>query len=346
MEKIDLQKNSNNLGIEVLRFLLCLWIVFIHCSIIKGKYKKFLLRSFHVPTFILISFYFYYKIASKRDINKIISRFQRLIIPYILWSIIFFIINNLLFATFSFGIFIYPQMDELTLKDIYLQLLIGARYHLIFWFQFNLIFLSLIVSIISFIAKNHFLKALIFLGVFSFYLNVSKINFNFFIDYKAIISKNLGSLIELMPISILGCIWGSLDLFFKLNSCSTFFNFLKIFIIYIIFRYDIFIEQPGFRYPNVSMNLLASIILFISFISLPFQDIKNKKLLFMIKIITNFTGGIYYIHPRVRDFLRNVSFYFYKRTSFGSFIIYILCYFICFIGNKIFKNYKIKYLFK
>ena len=133
MKSIESGRKKINSGIEVLRFILCLWVVVIHCSIIKKEHYIYLGKSFHVPTFILISFYFYYNTMSLRIITKIISRFQRLLIPYILWPIIIFVSNNLLVSFFSIGQF----SNKLTLYDFYIQILVGARYHRIFWFHFN-----------------------------------------------------------------------------------------------------------------------------------------------------------------------------------------------------------------
>jgi len=86
-------KKKINLGIQILRFLLCFWIIIIHCSHVKKNHKKYLGKGFHVPTFIFLSFYFYYPTIAKKDINKVISRFQRLLIPYILWPLIRLILS-------------------------------------------------------------------------------------------------------------------------------------------------------------------------------------------------------------------------------------------------------------
>ena len=112
-----------NLGIEVLRSLLCFWIVIIHCSNLKKEHIKYLGKKFHVPTFILISFYFYYNTMSLRIETRIIARFQRLLIPYILWPIIILVSNNFLISYFSVGQFDY----RLTLHDFYIQILTGAK---------------------------------------------------------------------------------------------------------------------------------------------------------------------------------------------------------------------------
>ena len=134
--KAKFKIKSINFGIELLRFILCLWIVIIHCSKAKKEHKKYLRRGFHVPTFILISFYFYYPMIRNRIITKIISRFQRILIPYFLWSIIRFMINinNFLIEAFSIGL----TGKKLSLYDLYLQILTGSHFHKIFWFQFNL----------------------------------------------------------------------------------------------------------------------------------------------------------------------------------------------------------------
>ena len=324
---------SINLGIELLRFLLCLWIVFIHCSIIKSNHKKYLKKEFHVPTFMLISFYFYSGLLHMRIKEKIIARFQRLLIPYILWPIIIFLINNFLFKIFSQGI-----CDIfLSIKDFYIQILIGARFHIILWFQFNLIFLSLYFTILSFILRNNLHYILKIFGVLSFYLHISGKIINFFSYYKLNFIKNIGSLFELMPIAVLGVILGSRNLLALVKSYSFSFYFLILFIIYILFEYDIFIYQKGFRYGNILLNMIASANLFMLFGSLPINNYgKSGKI---IGNITKFTGGIYYLHNIIRRILNKFS---DKKTYFLSIKIYIICYIICFIGNKVFKNTKLK----
>ena len=116
-------------------------------------------------------------------------------------------------------------------------------------------------------------------------------------------------------------------------------------IILILFKYEIFIHHAGFFYPNVSLNILASIILFLLFGTLPFEKFKNRKYKTALEFITKFTGGIYYSHPIFRDYLRKYTKIFKKGSYSASVMIYIMCYFFCFIGIKLFRNYKLKYLF-
>ena len=66
---------------------------------IKSKVIKRLVNAigFYVPTFFVISYYFSFKIINSRNIIKMKSRLKILFIPYIIWPIIFFIINKIIF---------------------------------------------------------------------------------------------------------------------------------------------------------------------------------------------------------------------------------------------------------
>ena len=135
---IDSKTKKINYGIELLRFLLCFWIVVYHCSYIKPEHKKILTRTFHVPTFFLMAFYFYFPYFSKRKISKIISRFERLLIPYVIWPILILIMNNYLMEIISFAKI--KKKRNITFKEFYIQILVADSYHPIFFFQFNFIF--------------------------------------------------------------------------------------------------------------------------------------------------------------------------------------------------------------
>ena len=317
-----------------MRFLLCFWIVIIHCSHIKKNHKKYLGKGFHVPTFIFLSFYFYYPTISEKNINKVISRFQRLLIPYILWPLIRIILS------------LKKYKEQNILRNMFIQLLIGISIHNIFWFQFNLIFLTLFFAIILFAFNKNSIKILIFLGLICFYLHISELLYVILIYYTKFFRNNIGSLIELMPISVNGCIFSSLNLLLILDNLPIFFHFILSFITFLLFKYTIFVKKSGFRYSNVSLNILSSLILFLLFGTISFENIlKYKYIILFIRYITEFTGGIYYLHPLILDYFNENSFKYLKKNYFDSIIIYNICFFICFFGNKLFKNYKLKYLF-
>ena len=91
------ERNINkkiNYSLELLRLILSFWVV------LQRTYKtipKFNKAKFHVPAFMIISFYyFYYNTLKIKNIIKINQRFQRILIPYIIWPILIFISRNLL----------------------------------------------------------------------------------------------------------------------------------------------------------------------------------------------------------------------------------------------------------
>ena len=338
MKNIPIENRELNLGIEILRFLFSLWIVVLHCSIIRKEHKKYFNKGFHVPTFILLSFYFFYQILCKRDINKVVSRFQRLLIPYILWPLIILLLNNILLSIFSFAQF----KTKITFRAFYIQIVMASTYHVIFWFQFNLIFLTLFFSIISFIFKQNLLDIFLILGIISFFLIESQINYKIFFHFYGSFGKNIGSIIELLPLAVIGCIYNSIKILSKIEYKSKFFNLLLSFLLFMLVKYNIFAYPKGLRYPHILFHIFASTILFLLFGTAKF---KNKNIILIIRNITKFTGGIYYTHTIFRDYLSKIFIFFNKKSYLSSIVLYIICYIFCFIGNKYFKSNKIKYLF-
>ena len=325
----------------ILRFLLCFWIVLGHSSIVKMQGIKVMTRNFHVPTFFLLAFYFYYPLLSNRKLQKIVSRFQRLLIPYLLWPIILIVLHNASIQTFPVTYF----SNKIPLKYLFLQFLIGTPYFRVFWFQFNLIFISLCLTIISFIFKKYVLEIYYLFVVIALHLNITQINFNFFISFHRNFGGNTGSLIELVPSAIIGCYFSSINLLMKIKQLPRYFQFILIYFLYLLFKYDIFINLKGFRYPDVFLNSLVSIILFILFGSLDFEKSKINNANIIIIYITKYTGGIYYLHMMVKDCLINKFVFFKNATYLSATVLYIFCYFICFIGHKVFNNNFLKYLF-
>ena len=126
MKSINLYRNMKNkkkinLGIELLRMILTFLIVYIHCYNTTSSNKKLLLFTllfleFFVPTFFIISFYFSHKTFESKNINKLKERFKRILIPYIIWPIIFWL-------KYNFFNILYRKKDKEIFKNLYYQLL-------------------------------------------------------------------------------------------------------------------------------------------------------------------------------------------------------------------------------
>lgn len=63
--------------------------------------RKFIIRhGFHVPTFLIISFYYLNNNLVNWKIDKIKERLKHLLIPYLFYPIILYIISNFLYIFF------------------------------------------------------------------------------------------------------------------------------------------------------------------------------------------------------------------------------------------------------
>lgn len=90
---------------------------------------------------------------------------------------------------------------------------------------------------------------------------------------------------------------------------------------------------------------VGAINIFILFSLIPFDYFENKKFNKIIINGTNYTGGVYYLHLMVKKLLRYKILVIKNGTFFGCILIYIICYFICFFGIKLFGKTIFKYLF-
>jgi len=117
----------------------------------KRKLIRIIIKKhFHVPIFFIISFYYLSKNYNQRNVNKISQRFERLLIPYLIWPIIVWIFNNLFFLFNKINRF----KRILSFYDFILELIFGRRYKGVFWFQFMIIFLTIFLFILDFLEMN------------------------------------------------------------------------------------------------------------------------------------------------------------------------------------------------
>ena len=335
--------NNVNIGIEILRMILSFWILTVHCLRVRNKIwrKIIFVMRFHVPCFFIISFYFYYKVIFRRDINKIKQRFLRLLIPYFIWPFII-----ILFKT-SIHLFTKREFDiKAIIKKLMYQFVFGRRIMPVFWFQFNLLILTLIISILSFIFKNEFLFVIQILAILAYYMQYSHKNYFLFKNYKVFISHPLALVLEMVPFTASGLTCGYYSLIDLLKNRKTkSIIFGIIFFIFIFFSNRNVMMEPRIYilYPGITLNI-GGVFLFIIFGLIPIELIKNKRFIIILKNMTRFTGGIYYLHSPIRDSLWVFSLI-RNRTFVGCIIIYISCYLICKFGNYIFASSILKFLF-
>ena len=270
-----------NYGLEILRILLCFWVILFHC-LRKSDYNlilNFRKKMFHVPSFFFISFYFLFPIINSRKTDKMILRMERLLIPYFFWPFINWSINNLFFLKFKKSRF----NRLLSLKEIFEQFITGRKFYGHFWFLLNLSIFTIIFFILSILFEvNSFLIITQVIGIVSYILQYSTYNYIFFDNYRDCISHSIGHFVESFPLAITAFIYHKYNIPDRLVNTRYTIIFYCILGNYFIYKYEIFrnIRIYGYKYNynGVEKNIFAQLS-FICFFLIPIDKLKSNILL-------------------------------------------------------------------
>jgi hypothetical protein len=249
------------------------------------------------------------------------------------------LINNFCIIFFDF----YQFKRQLKAKDYFIQIIIGRKYYGYFWYMNNLLFISLLFTIISFLFNRHFLFIIQLIGLISYRLHLSSLYNN--LNKKNLAESWLILLIEMIPAASIGLTFGAENLIAILKRKYVKHIIIHASFLYFLFKLNIFQLHNGYLFSAIEMNTLGSINFFCIFSIIPFEYIKKKRIIDILKYISNYTGGIYYIHVFLCYYLGKIIIYIRYQTFFGCILLYIICYFICLIGNNIFHKTFLKYLF-
>lgn len=328
-----INKREKNIGVEILRIYLSILVVNSHCyrysKNIKYIIVKFLRNRLHVPTFFIISFFFFQNTLLSRNIDKFKQRFQRLLIPYLVWPVIIWLINNLIMAFYNIKL-------KNSFKDLKMQLLTGHCFNGVFWFQWNLIFEIFFFIIIELISHKYLIYIIINLELLAYFFQYSQYNYNIFSKFNYERKYPFGRFSEIIPHSVSGFILSYFRMisYFQKNKIKVIT--MCLFIFTLLFKYKFFIEPKGFNYQGLRLNIL-SICFFIIF-SMISSKFRTKYLNKLILLISKCTPGIYYLHIPIMQYFRSFIYVIKNKELYGAILIYIICFNICIIGNFIFKK--------
>lgn len=131
----------------------------------------------------------------------------------------------------------------------------------------------------------------------------------------------------------------NIDALRKHQKKTIFFSLITLY-----FIRDFYNIKIQFYYLKCILYGIGSISIFILF-SILFSENINKTLNFIIKNISIHSGGVYYLHTKMKKILSSKFIIIKNRTLAGCFMNYIIIYVICLFGMKIFGKTKLKYLF-
>ena len=303
------------------------------CSLCYDKKhaKKIFINFFgyskrvHIPSFMIMSFYFMQKTLILLNFKLFLQRIIRLMIPYLGWPIIIFALNNLILAK------IFKLNKKYSFKDLKMQLLWGNTYMIQYWFQEVLIFTTILFFILIFIFRKNHLFILQLLGIAAYVSQYSKYNLRLYNKFKR---ESIGRFSELLPFASTGFTLGTFKILDFLNKQRIKTIIFSLLIYNLVEIFDVFIRPSGVVYQGIKLNVRAISLIFL-FSVFPSEYITNKIAIKILREITNYTAGIFYLHWTVFIYLEKFIKPIYKRTLLGCVYNYLICYLICFISMKL-----------
>ena len=338
----DKYVKKNYYGLSILKSILALSVIKSHCFNKTSTKNKLLLRitssrRIHVPSFVIMSFYFTHKTLTCPDIKVKYRRFERLAIPYVGWPFIYFVMNNILY-------YLGKINYRCSLKNLIYQIIIAQSNNMPFhfWFLLDLFIINFLFLLIIMIMKFHYLLLFQLLLITSYFLQYSELNRKLF--FKANQKNFIGRLFELIPFAVTGFILFEFNIINRLQNYKLNTFIFSLLLYNLVSYYRVFSDFQGIVYHGIKLNTLSLCIVFI-FSLCTFENIKNKYILNIIKSFTNYTGGIFYLHQIIHDYLNDIINDIKKGTFFSLFLIYFFTYLVCFFGTLISGKTKAKFLF-
>ena len=332
-----------NYGLGLLKVILAFCVVRSHNFNYNSTKNKILLylfkkRKTHVPSFFIISFYFIHKELVLSNIKTYLKRMERLLIPYILWPIIIYILNNYILNN-------YIVVKKYSFNDLKNQFLNGNGIIGVFWFQWCLIILTTIFFIIIYLFKKYHLFLIQIFLCFAYYIQYSGYNKTFTNYFSLQHRFTVGRFFVSVPYASTGITLASFKILNIIPKYKIQTLFFSIYIFCFLEKYTVFREIIDENsYTGILYNVRAICLIFI-FALFPSNKITNNTIEKILRIISNYTAGVYYLHNEIIIYLKNYIDPIKKGTLFGLFIIYLICYLICFIGMQLFGKTKLKNLF-
>lgn len=341
--KIEKKIREFNYGFGFLKSYLAFLVVKGHNFNNKSTKNKLILtitrhKIPHVPSFFIISFYFTCNNLLSSNIKIFFKRLERLLIPYIIWPIAIWILNHIVNLEKNHSL-------NYSFKSLKLQLLYGHVYMSQFWFLWDLIIITILFYIISFIFKKNSLFIFHILLILSYLSQYSGYGYKtFFLTFPYYKRYTYARLFGMIPCGTIGFTLGFYNIIHNFQKCKIKTLFLSIMIYNILNNYNIFVVQPGELYYGINRNINALCIIFI-FSLFPSNNFKNECLKKVFRLITNYSAGVFYLHISIKKFFIPYLEDAKNGTFFWVIINYLICYFICFCGMLIFGKTFIKYLF-
>lgn len=313
---------KHNYGISIIRVIMTFEVVLVHCvdfEKCKGIEFKALeaLSSQAVPVFMIMSFFFSYKIFIKNSKFSLYKRIKMLIIPQVGWALLYFFI-------------LYIIDKRTTLCDLAWQIITGhsPKINPTMWFQTSLIILTIFFYHLfnAYKERKTSIIVVIIFACLSLLFQYSEINYKIFCSLRYELCYPLGRTIEMIPYASIGILLARFDVLKSLvcKKNKQLYYLIPAFFLFYYFEKRIY-NPNGFGYQGIR-HIVSDVILFISFGTL---RINNKFSKIIIKV-TKHTSGVYYAHRLVNDVIILQKPIEAMNYGYSSLFKCIIIYFVCF----------------
>lgn len=314
---------------------MCFEVVMCHFDLGVTSVKSYdilrISKEFAVPCFMFISFYYFAKFDFN-DLDNIKSRMLRLIVPYISWSIIYFLV------------YIWTSNDSIinVLLKLVLQISFGHTLNRAMWFQVDLIAITALY-IWGKRKWNINLKKLSIIGlVIAYAMQYTGINYEIFLKLPYSMSYTLGRIAEMFPFAAAGYLLGNknllMDIKIKIKRERLYlYGILGMIVGGCVLR-SCLLRGKGFGY-NGGLDTLITVCL-INIFFYCVSDVMPQILIPFVKRLSSYTMGIYFSHNLIGRIL--LKFFPQGNGIIFSLIVFggalIFCWGISKIPNKQIKN--------
>lgn len=285
---MDKAEKNYNLGIEILRLLLCFLVVVCHFwssgdGDLRGwKSALAWIRGYAVPAFMVMSFYFCEPKLEEKNWKAIWRRIGKLYIPLAGWAVIYFVIYRVI------------RVDGIRWSDLLWQASLGhSTLNQTMWFQVDLILLTLLFALLINIFYNY-KQVLLAAALVAWTLQYSGINRAFGI-LPGEMSFPLGRLCEMLPFAVGGAVlyWIGMD---RIRKHRFFACAVSVVTIGFLYLADVFAPVAGFGYAGIQC-LIVGMALVVFFYCLPLENIRHGRRAF--HFVSSCSMGVYCVHRLV-----------------------------------------------
>lgn len=255
------------------------------------------MRGVAVPIFVLISFFLTEKMYSEKKVDKFKKRLWRLLFPFFVWGILYFVGYRIIDIILKSIGFEQGLSIAFNYKDLIWQLIFGSDRYLCpqLWYQFALIVITIVMWIVYRCFCKYSWHIILSLSMIALWLQYSGLNYRLFGEYEYEVRYSTGRVMEVIPLACIGLALVHYGIADKLKQFRYYTLLMCIFGMLITAYGSLFtIPSEGFGYGGTYIIAYA-VLAFTAFYMFPFEKLPDM-LKAVLKFLSRYSFGVFCIH--------------------------------------------------